>query len=112
MRVPCVLTLLLVTLLASQAARAANPRAFELLKTAMALTPDAGILYAKHCSADGERIYGQSCAICHGKIGEGSDDEPIPAIGGQHYRYILNQLAAFAERAADCSASGIPHRYR
>lgn len=174
------LSVLILVLLASQAASAANPRAFELLKTAMALTPDAEdgrTLYAKHCLAchgalaggsgvrevpalagqreyylleqlvffsalernapamhdivkrpdlnhaqalrdlaaylsdalghptkdrgdghalaTGERIYSQSCAGCHGRRGEGSDEEPIPAIGGQHYRYLLAQLVAF-----------------
>jgi cytochrome c553 len=180
MRARCVLCPLIVALLASQAANAGNPRAFELLKTAMALTPNADhgeVLYAKHCSAchgaraggsgprevpalagqreyyvleqlvffsalernapamhdivkrpdldhaqalrdlaaylshasgqpttdrgdghalaAGERIYSQTCAACHGRRGEGSDNEPIPAIGGQHYRYLLAQLEAF-----------------
>lgn len=180
MRARCVLSSLVVALLVCQTVSAANPRAFELLKTAMSLTPNADhgeILYTKHCSAchgtraggsgprevpalagqreyyvleqlvffsalernapamhdivkrpdldhaqalrdlaaylshasgrpttdrgdghalaAGERIYSQSCAACHGRSGEGSDNEPIPAIGGQHYRYLLAQLEAF-----------------
>jgi cytochrome c553 len=180
MRARRLLSLLVAALLASQLANAANPRAFELLRTAMALTPDVEhgkLLFAKQCSAchgaraggnglhevpalagqreyylleqlvffsalernapamhdivkrpdldhpqalrdlsaylshasgrsttdrgdghtlaAGERIYSQSCAACHGGHGEGSDEEPIPAIGGQHYRYLLAQLEAF-----------------
>lgn len=180
MRPRCVRYALVLALLGSHIAGAANPKAFELLKTAMALTPDAdrgAILYRQHCSAchdpqaagkglpdapaiagqreyylleqlaffsalernapamhsiverpnldnaqalrdlaayvshasgqptagrgdghalaAGERIYSHSCAACHGSHGEGSDNEPIPAIGGQHYRYLLVQLEEF-----------------
>jgi cytochrome c553 len=45
----------------------------------------------------GESVYTRSCAMCHGKEGEGSQEEPIPAVGGQHYRYILVQLHNFAK---------------
>jgi cytochrome c553 len=55
-------------------------------------TPDRG---DGHALATGERIYSQSCAPCHGRSGEGSDNEPTPAIGGQHYSYLLGQLDAF-----------------
>jgi cytochrome c553 len=44
----------------------------------------------------GERIYRERCAMCHGSEGEGSEDEPIPAIAGQHYLYLLTQLHGFA----------------
>lgn len=44
----------------------------------------------------GERVYRQQCALCHGRSGEGSNDEPIPAIAGQHYLYLLEQLHGFA----------------
>lgn len=44
----------------------------------------------------GERVYRQQCAMCHGSSGEGSDDEPIPAIAGQHYSYLLEQLHGFS----------------
>lgn len=46
--------------------------------------------------ASGERAYRRQCALCHGKDGEGSDDEPIPALAGQHYTYVLTQLHGFA----------------
>lgn len=44
----------------------------------------------------GQRVYRQQCAMCHGENGEGSEDEPIPAIAGQHYPYLLAQLRGFA----------------
>jgi cytochrome c553 len=44
----------------------------------------------------GAKIYARGCAVCHGKSGAGSDSEPIPAIGGQHYEYLLLQLQNFA----------------
>ncbi len=47
-------------------------------------------------SSAGAKIYARSCAVCHGKSGAGSDSEPIPAIGGQHYEYLLLQLQNFA----------------
>jgi cytochrome c553 len=45
----------------------------------------------------GERLYAQSCAICHGKMGEGNAEDLIPAIGGQQYRYLLRRLQHFAQ---------------
>lgn len=45
----------------------------------------------------GEGVYTRSCAMCHGKEGEGSQEEPIPAVGGQHYGYLLVQLRNFAK---------------
>ena len=49
-----------------------------------------------HSLKEGELIYKRSCAMCHGKNGEGSEDEPIPAVGGQHYDYLRAQLDGFA----------------
>jgi cytochrome c553 len=48
--------------------------------------------------ASGERLYAQSCAMCHGKNGEGNADDLIPAIGGQQYGYLLVRLHHFAQR--------------
>ena len=45
----------------------------------------------------GERLYAQSCLICHGKNGGGNADDLIPAIGGQQYRYLLVRLRHFAQ---------------
>ena len=44
----------------------------------------------------GKRTYASGCAACHGSDGAGSDSGSIPAIGGQHYRYLLAQLSGFA----------------
>ena len=46
----------------------------------------------------GERVYAQSCLICHGKNGEGNRDDLIPAIGGQQYGYLLVRLGSFAKQ--------------
>lgn len=40
----------------------------------------------------GERLYRENCVECHGKHGEGDDREHIPAIWGQHYRYLVRQF--------------------
>jgi cytochrome c553 len=44
----------------------------------------------------GERMYRQSCLECHGKNGEGSSEDLIPAVGGQQYGYLLVQLREIA----------------
>lgn len=46
--------------------------------------------------AVGERTYGRACAACHGSDGAGGDSGTLPAIGGQHYGYLLAQLRGFA----------------
>jgi cytochrome c553 len=46
----------------------------------------------------GERVFAQSCVICHGKDGEGNRDDLIPAIGGQQYGYLLVRLNHFARQ--------------
>jgi cytochrome c553 len=42
----------------------------------------------------GKRTYTRTCFGCHGSDGRGSEREVIPAIGGQHYSYLLAQLGA------------------
>ncbi|TLZ23701.1 MAG: c-type cytochrome [Gammaproteobacteria bacterium] len=42
----------------------------------------------------GERTY-RGCIACHDQSAEGSDGAPIPAIGGQHYYYVLHRLQSF-----------------
>src|SRR5690242_11535759 len=74
------LSLLVVALLASQAANAANPRAFELLKLAMALTPDV-----EH----GKILYAKQCAACHGGRAGGNGPREVPALAGQREYYLL-----------------------
>jgi cytochrome c553 len=46
--------------------------------------------------AVGNRTYTKACAACHGSDGAGSDKGAVPAIGGQHYGYLLAQLSGFA----------------
>jgi cytochrome c553 len=45
----------------------------------------------------GERIYVQTCSACHGRDGEGSQADVIPAVGGQQYGYLLVQLRMIAQ---------------
>jgi cytochrome c553 len=40
----------------------------------------------------GEGLYQEHCSDCHGARGEGDADEHVPAIAGQHYRYLMRQF--------------------
>ncbi len=40
----------------------------------------------------GKQLYEEKCADCHGAQGEGDADDHIPAIQGQHYRYLIRQF--------------------
>ncbi|MES9948853.1 MAG: c-type cytochrome [Candidatus Thiodiazotropha sp.] len=40
----------------------------------------------------GEKLYQDNCTECHGEMGEGDLEDHIPAIYGQHYRYLLRQF--------------------
>ncbi len=40
----------------------------------------------------GEQLYKENCNECHGDHGEGDLEDHIPAIYGQHYRYLLRQF--------------------
>ena len=40
----------------------------------------------------GEQLYKDNCTECHGENGEGIGEDHIPAIYGQHYRYLLRQF--------------------
>ena len=46
----------------------------------------------------GKRAYATECIRCHGADGAASDNQSIPRIAGQHYRYVLAQLQDFAVR--------------
>jgi cytochrome c553 len=46
--------------------------------------------------AAGKKLFQRGCAMCHGISAQGSADEPIPALAGQHYSYTLLQLKNFA----------------
>ncbi len=41
----------------------------------------------------GERLYVAYCRECHGERGEGDADRVYPRIQGQHYPYLLRQMA-------------------
>lgn len=40
----------------------------------------------------GERLYQEHCVECHGDSGEGSNDDLVPRIQAQHYKYLLRQF--------------------
>ena len=40
----------------------------------------------------GKQLYEDNCTECHGKHGEGDKKDHIPAIYGQHYRYLVRQF--------------------
>ena len=54
----------------------------------------SGTLYADEDLNNGEAIYKQACATCHGEYGEVSN-EVVPNILGQYPAYLLTQMAAF-----------------
>ncbi len=41
---------------------------------------------------EGERLYQANCAQCHGKLGEGNNDDAIPMLRGQHFPYLMRQV--------------------
>ncbi|MCU7853664.1 MAG: c-type cytochrome [Candidatus Thiodiazotropha sp. (ex Monitilora ramsayi)] len=40
----------------------------------------------------GKKLYEDNCTECHGENGEGHLEDHIPAVYGQHYRYLLRQF--------------------
>jgi cytochrome c553 len=46
--------------------------------------------------AEGRRLYERDCRACHGAQGEGDGGRFVPAIAGQHERYLLRQIRAIA----------------
>lgn len=59
--------------------------------------------------AEGERIYRQSCASCHGSDGVGSNARSYPRLQGQHYSYMLRQARLVRDdlRSANAAMSGM-----
>ena len=41
----------------------------------------------------GEKLYGKDCIACHGHRGEGDSQKFTPLIAGQHYQYLLREMA-------------------
>lgn len=52
---------------------------------------------------EGERLYAEKCAVCHGAEGEGNAEARFPRLQGQHYAYLLHQarLIGTRQRVAD-----------
>ncbi len=42
--------------------------------------------------AYGEKLYKEECVDCHGARGEGNLADHVPAVQGQHYRYLVRQF--------------------
>ena len=49
-----------------------------------------------HRLGRGRELYDARCAQCHGALGAGQPQGPIPAIAGQNYTYLVSQLKGFA----------------
>jgi cytochrome c553 len=67
-----------------QTAEAQTARVQGIIKQAMQLTPR---------TADGEKIYVQHCASCHGRNAQGDPKTVTPALAGQVSSYLIKQLA-------------------
>jgi cytochrome c553 len=48
-----------------------------------------------HNLGRGRRLYTKLCSKCHGELGQGNSQGPIPAVGGQNYTYLHEQVSAF-----------------
>lgn len=42
----------------------------------------------------GAQLYADNCARCHGANGEGNNDDLVPRLQAQHYKYLLRQFEA------------------
>jgi len=40
----------------------------------------------------GEQLYKDNCVKCHGDAGQGDVKDHMPAVAGQHYRYLMRQF--------------------
>ena len=59
--------------------------------SALPMTPNNG-KGPGHYRKRGEALYRENCAECHGDNGEGDQENHIPALYGQHYRYLVRQF--------------------
>lgn len=66
----------------------------------------AGPVKAEDDPENGETLYEQHCASCHGKYGEISN-EVIPNILGQYPGYMLSQLANFVSPNPETGRRGV-----
>ncbi|HTV95647.1 MAG TPA: c-type cytochrome [Steroidobacteraceae bacterium] len=44
----------------------------------------------------GREIYASACSHCHGNLGEGRAEGPVPSIEAQNFTYLVEQLRGFA----------------
>lgn len=75
-----------------------NPQAIRNLAAFLSLAPpNPEPEHAEDAvTAAGAGLFQRNCAICHGAAAQGSSTDPIPALAGQHYDYILIQIKSFA----------------
>jgi cytochrome c oxidase subunit 2 len=51
--------------------------------------------------ARGAQLYRKNCSDCHGRKAWGDASNAIPALAGQHFSYLVKQMADFAELERD-----------
>ncbi len=61
--------------------------------SALPMTPHNGLGPGRELVL-GEKLYRDNCVECHGKHGEGDKGEHIPALWGQHFRYLVRQFGS------------------
>ncbi len=72
-----------------------HARALILLGVALMFCGDVQAQSARSPDTIAARV--QGCATCHGRAGEGSQDENFPRIAGKPAGYLFNQLQNFRE---------------
>lgn len=52
---------------------------------------------------EGERLFNEKCAACHGQQAEGDSGNRVPRLQGQHYAYLVQQARKFltGQRSSD-----------
>lgn len=58
-------------------------------------------------------LYQGRCASCHGRNGESAEEAIVPALGGQHYRYLRQRIGSFGlvhQGQVDETLTGLVHR--
>lgn len=63
----------------------------------MALLVVMAVLPAAYADSSGLRLFGNQCASCHGKQGEGNPGVKAPALAGLDAAYLLRQLQHFRD---------------
>jgi cytochrome c553 len=74
-------------------AQALGDLASHLSRAARNPQPENG---AGEALGAGKRAYTAGCLSCHGDDGAGNEAVSVPAIGGQHYSYLVARLRDFA----------------